>query len=269
MRKETIGASWMDARAAFARDGYVVLRSWLPPCAVTALAKDFESSRSAHLPTDAELEARDLNVDFIGLATRDRLEAVSPARTEAWAYRTLRRAATRRRDGVASERAVLGQLAAAAVRCCGWERVFLFSEVFVAKPPGSLTAFEWHRDDSRQLAKIGGEASPCAYASTWAPLDECTAASGTVILRSKASLAESAVSCSPGDVVVFDKATWHASGPNSSRSPPGPRTNGGFYCHLPTLESLSHHIVSRKTHRPELRGDLEERCSPVPQSQRK
>ena len=53
---------------------------------------------------DAALEERDLNVDFIGLSVKDRLGAESKARTEAWAYRRLRRAATSREDGFVSER---------------------------------------------------------------------------------------------------------------------------------------------------------------------
>ena len=49
-------------------------------------------------------------------------------------------------------------LAAAAARCGGWRGAYLFSEVFVVKPAGSATEFAWHRDDTKQLAALGGGA---------------------------------------------------------------------------------------------------------------
>ncbi len=200
----------------YAAHGYCVLKGWLAADAVDALRDDLRSSRRAHHLDDAALEARDLNVDFIGLSVKDRLGAESRARTEAWAYRRLRRAATSREDGFVAERCVLGALAAAAQRAAGFQRPHLLSEVFVVKPSNSTTSFDWHRDDAKQLAKVGGVESSEQFCSTWAPLDDCTATSGTLELRSKKTDASEVIECQPGDVVVFAKDAWHRSSANSS-----------------------------------------------------
>ena len=202
---------------SFERDGFCVLRGWLPAAAVDALRGDLRRARAQLKITDAALEAADLNVDFMGRAFGGRLGAASPARREAWAYATARRAATGGGgDGAAAaERAVLGQLAAAAAEHAGYGSVYLLSEVFVVKPAGSRTEFAWHRDDANQLAKLGGEAAPDRFCSTWAPLDACGAADGGLVLRSKETGEDVRASCAPGDVVVFDRDTWHASGANA------------------------------------------------------
>ena len=200
----------------YAAHGYCLLKGWLAADAVDALRADLRSSRRAHHLDDAALEARDLNVDFIGLSVKDRLGAESTARTEAWAYRTLRRAATSRDDGFVSERCVLGALAAAARQAAGFQRPHLLSEVFVVKPKRSATSFDWHRDDAKQLAKVGGIESSEVFCSTWAPLDDCTLNSGTLELRSKKTGASQVIECEPGDVVVFAKDAWHRSSANAS-----------------------------------------------------
>ena len=79
---------------SFERDGFCVLRGWLPAAAVDALRGDLRRARAQLKITDAALEAADLNVDFMGRAFGGRLGAASPARREAWAYATARRAAT-------------------------------------------------------------------------------------------------------------------------------------------------------------------------------
>ena len=209
-------AKRQDEAPQYAAHGYCVLKGWLAADAVEALRDDLKSSRRAHGLDDAALEARDLNVDFIGLSVKDRLEAESTARTEAWAYRRLRRAATSREDGFVAERCVLGSLAAAAQQAAGFRRPHLLSEVFVVKPALSKTSFDWHRDDAKQLEKVGGIESAEAFCSTWAPLDDCTAASGTLELRSKKTGASQVIECEPGDVVVFAKDAWHRSSANAS-----------------------------------------------------
>ena len=207
-----------DASSAYAAHGYCLLKGWLAADAVDALRADLRSGRAAHHLNDAALERRDLNCDFIGLSVKDRLDAASKARTEAWAYRRLRRAATGREDGFVAERCVLGALAAAARAAAGYARPHLLSEVFVVKPAGSTTAFDWHRDDAKQLAEIGGTESAAAFCSTWAPLDACTALSGTLELKCTATREAKRIDCRPGDVLVFDKAVWHRSGANASDS---------------------------------------------------
>ena len=209
----------MDATAAasFAAHGYAVLRQWLDASAVEALRRDLDAARAAHGLDAAALERSDCNVDAIGLASRGRLDAHSPARREDWAFRTLRRAAVGRAAAAASERAVLGNLPAAAAAATGWAAVYLFSEVFVVKPARSRTAFARHRDDAKQLRALGGVESASAFASTWAPLGDTSGANGTLVLESLETGAEAVVDCAVGDVVVFDRAAYHRSGPNLRR----------------------------------------------------
>ena len=90
-KRAAAGASLVDE---FEAEGFVVLRSWLSAASVDALRRDLASARRTLGVSDGVLEARDLNVDAIGLAFGDRLEATSPARREAWAYAHARRAAT-------------------------------------------------------------------------------------------------------------------------------------------------------------------------------
>jgi hypothetical protein len=115
-----------------------------------------------------------------------------------------------------AERCVLGALAAAAQQAAGFRRPHLLSEVFVVKPARSSTSFDWHRDDAKQLAKVGGIESSEVFCSTWAPLDDCTLNSGTLELRSKKTGASQVIECEPGDVVVFAKDAWHRSSANAS-----------------------------------------------------
>ncbi|KAH8094381.1 phytanoyl-CoA dioxygenase [Aureococcus anophagefferens] len=51
---------------SFERDGFCVLRGWLPAAAVDALRGDLRRARAQLKITDAALEAADLNVDFMG-----------------------------------------------------------------------------------------------------------------------------------------------------------------------------------------------------------
>ena len=83
------------------------------------------------------------------------------------------------------------------------------------KPAFSKTSFDWHRDDAKQLEKVGGIESAEAFCSTWAPLDDCTLNSGTLELRSKTDSPQ-VIECEPGDVVVFAKDAWHRSSANAS-----------------------------------------------------
>ncbi|KAH8045126.1 phytanoyl-CoA dioxygenase [Aureococcus anophagefferens] len=169
---------------SFERDGFCVLRGWLPAAAVDALRGDLRARAQLKI-TDAALEAADLNVDFMGRAF-GAASAPRRQRREAWAYAAARGDGDGGGDGAAAaERAVLGQLAAAAADHAGYGSVYLLSEVFVVKPAGSGTEFAWHRDDAKQLAKLGGEAAPDRFCSTWAPLDACGAADGGLVLRSK------------------------------------------------------------------------------------
>ena len=84
------------------------------------------------------------------------------------------------------------------------------------KPAHSSTSFDWHRDDAKQLEKVGGVESTEAFCSTWAPLDDCTLNSGTLELKSKKTDASQVIECEPGDVVVFAKDAWHRSSANAS-----------------------------------------------------
>ncbi|KAH8072375.1 phytanoyl-CoA dioxygenase [Aureococcus anophagefferens] len=152
---------------SFERDGFCVLRGWLPAAAVDALRGDLRRARAQLKITDAALEAADLNVDFMGRAFGGRLGAASPAGARPGPTRRRARGdGRRRRRRRRRERAVLGQLAAAAAEHAGYGSVYLLSEVFVVKPAGSGTEFAWHRDDAKQLAKLGGEAAPDRFCST-------------------------------------------------------------------------------------------------------
>ena len=232
-----------DEASQYAAHGYCLLKGWLAADAVEALRDDLKSSRRAHGLDDAALEARDLNVDFIGLSVKDRLEAESTARTEAWAYRRLRRAATSREDGFVSERCVLGALAAAAQQAAGFRRPHLLSEVFVVKPALSKTSFDWHRDDAKQLEKVGGVESTEAFCSTWAPLDDCTLNSGTLELRSKR------------------RTRLKSSNANRATSSSSPRTRGTVVLRMPPMATVRCTTPSSLLHRCYLmRGRSGSRC---------
>jgi len=205
--------------AAFGVEGYVVLRGYLAACEVDVLSEECDRARRAY-----KNEAN--NLDAFGRAGVGR---DSPARSEAWAYRTLRRAVLRceaeTQQGWLAELVVLKKLAAAAQSALGGaaadgETPRLLSEIYVVKEPGAPgTEFDWHRDDAKQLAFVGGAEADDRYAfvSTWAPLDDVCEANGTLQVRSLDG-GDRTVLAKRGDVVVFDRAVWHRSFRNASAS---------------------------------------------------
>ncbi len=170
----------------------------------------------------------------------------SPARTERAAYVAARRAAVARWCGpendealllrhAAVEEVVLRTLPRALLRHCGAqpsasERLFLFNEQYIVKPPHSACQFAWHRDGEEQTSMCMDAATYAPYISVWCPLDDCGAHNGTLVVKpglqawvpppESASCSEGVpVALAAGGVVAFSSELWHASGANGTDQP--------------------------------------------------
>ena len=257
-----------SSSAAFARDGYLVLRGVLDADTIAALRRDAARRCAGHdLEQDSTLWVHDLR----------ELPLCAPARMQADAYLELRAQGGEACPLMA--RALMKTLPAAAALATGWgdDGWRLFNEHYVIKPPGGGQHFLWHRDADRHLRcaersrradsepkadadEPGAEAEadaeepeeepveghfyagppPAAavpYVNTWAPLDPCSADSGTLCLlpasspHHRDSGQPAARPCSldacerehgahmalqPGDVCVFASYVFHTSRPNAS-----------------------------------------------------
>lgn len=129
-----------------------------------------------------------------------------------------------------------------AAHLTGAKQLQLFETIVFNKPPGEGEPFAWHNDASYYPF------DPTQLVSTWIALDPCDAASGAMELargshrvgavapvhvKTGASLVDATTALvpsdptgrgfevmrpvlAPGDAVVFDGFTWHASQPNRS-----------------------------------------------------
>jgi hypothetical protein len=68
------------------------------------------------------------------------------------------------------------------------QRLYLFNEHYVVKPPTSNIIFRWHRDIEEQLQCCPLMASHTQYYSLWCPLDAATSENGSLIVPSEAEL---------------------------------------------------------------------------------
>ena len=191
-----------EAAAAFARDGYCVVRGVIDQDTIDALRLD----------ADARSAGQDLEQDStVWVHDMQDLPLRAPARTQASAYLEMRARGGQACPLIAE--ALLRTLPWVASIATGWEGgcLRLFNEHYVIKPPGGGQHFLWHRDADRHLrcaervasqprraaqqraaAEEGEEpveghyyagappAAAVSYVNTWAPLDACTADNGTL-----------------------------------------------------------------------------------------
>jgi hypothetical protein len=127
------------------------------------------------------------------------------------------------------------------------EKVFLFNEHYVVKPPSSDLTFRWHTDNEEQLQCLAEH--NIVYYSMWCPLDDVCERNGTLVVPAncaitKASFTDNetqdpshslsfdkekhggtfdrrqgrAIVAPAGSVVIFPSDLMHCSGPNQTQT---------------------------------------------------
>ncbi|OQR89322.1 hypothetical protein ACHHYP_06350 [Achlya hypogyna] len=212
---------------AFARDGYIVVDSFLSPEQLHALRA--ECSRLYAATTPEALVDLGCVLDPFASAHMSRR-----TRTTRDGYLSAREAVAPDTDARVEELLFtdLPRMMASLFRTFSGttDGLYFFNEHYVVKPPATQVEFRWHQDDAEQLAMCVHRASIPWYLSAWCALDDVTETNGALRflplpqhqldVDDPADLdlsgATAPITVAAGTAVVFRSDLWHFSAVNAS-----------------------------------------------------